>query len=370
MTDGLPHPQRLFAFITIAIAMIMAVLDTSIVNIALPAIADDLNVSAHNAIWIVNAYQLAITVSLLPLASLGDSLGYKRVYWSGLVVFTVASFACAHAHTLLFLSCARVVQGLGAAGIMSVNIALIRFIYPKAQLGVGVGYASLIVAASSAAGPSVASAILSVAHWQWLFLVNVPLGLLALAIGARTLPVTPASGKRLDIVSAVLNAITFGLLISGLAAFSQPGAARHGTAMLAAGVLVGLFFLWRESRLAEPMLPLDLLRMPVFSLSMLTSICSFAAQTMAAIALPFYFEQTLGRSDRAHRRPPLGPGRAAAHQQPGPGRVGLRPGHPGWAGRRLIVVRHRLALGHLRFGLWLVSVAQQPCDHEQRPARA
>jgi DHA2 family multidrug resistance protein-like MFS transporter len=252
MTDGLPHPQRLFAFVTIAIAMIMAVLDTSIVNIALPAIADDLNVSAHNAIWIVNAYQLAITVSLLPLASLGDSLGYKRVYWSGLLVFTVASFACANAHTLLFLSCARVIQGLGAAGIMSVNIALIRFIYPKAQLGVGVGYASLIVAASSAAGPSVASAILSLAHWQWLFLVNVPLGLLALAIGARTLPATPASGKRLDVVSAVLNAITFGLLISGLAAFSQPGAARHGAAMLAAGVLVGLFFLWRESRLADP----------------------------------------------------------------------------------------------------------------------
>jgi len=296
MTDGLPHPQRFFAFLTIAIAIIMAVLDSSIVNVALPAIGRDLSVSPENAIWVVNAYQLAITVSLLPLASLGDILGYKRIYWTGLAVFTLASFACANAHTLLILSCARVVQGLGAAGIMSVNIALVRFIYPKAKLGVGVGYASLIVAVSSAAGPSVASAILSVAHWQWLFLVNVPLGVLALVIGARTLPITPASGKRLNKLSALLNAVTFGLLISGLAAFSEAGTTQHGVLMVAAALLIGIVYLWRESRLAEPMLPIDLLRMPVFSLSMITSICSFAAQTMAFVALPFYFEQTLGRS--------------------------------------------------------------------------
>ncbi|MFL9956099.1 MFS transporter [Paraburkholderia nemoris] len=295
MTDGLPNPQRFFAFFTIAIAIIIAVLDSSIVNVALPAIGRDLSVSPAQAIWVVNAYQLAITVSLLPLACLGDIMGYKRVYWSGLAVFTLASFACANAHTLPVLAAARVVQGLGAAGIMSVNIALVRFIYPKAQLGVGVGYASLIVAVSSAAGPSVASAILSVAHWQWLFLVNVPLGLLALIVGARTLPITPASGKRLDKLSTVLNAITFGLLISGLAAFSEARGAERGVAMITAALLVGAFFVWRESRLAEPLLPIDLLRLPVFSLSMITSICSFAAQTMAFIALPFYFETTLGR---------------------------------------------------------------------------
>ena len=297
MIDGLPTPQRSFAFITIAIAITMAVLDSSLVSVALPTIGHELSVSPAQSIWVINAYQLTITVLLLPLAALGDIIGYKRIYWWGLAVFTAASLACAHAHTLPVLAFARVVQGIGAAGIMSVNIALVRIIYPKSMLGVGVGYASLVVAVSSAAGPSVASAILTVAHWQWLFLVNVPLGLLALAIGARALPITPTSDKRLDLLSALLNAVTFGLLISGLATLSNAGSTRHAIAMIGAALAVGIVFVHRESRLANPMLPIDLLKMRVFSLSMITSICSFAAQTIAAVALPFYFEQTLGHSE-------------------------------------------------------------------------
>lgn len=299
VTDGLPNPQRAFAFLTIAIALTMAVLDGAIVNVALPSIGKELQITPSDTIWVVTAYQLAVTVALLPLASLGDILGYKRVYWAGLAVFTAASFACANAHSLIFLSCARVVQGIGAAGIMSVNIALVRYIYPRAQLGVGVGYTALVVAVSSAAGPSVASTILSVAAWQWLFLVNVPLGIIALFVAARTLPVTPASGHRFDGLSALLNAVTFGLLIAGLDAFSDEGGSSRAALILAGAAVAALIFVWRERRLAVPMLPVDLLRRPVFALSMATSICSFAAQNMAYIALPFYFEQTLGRSEAA-----------------------------------------------------------------------
>jgi DHA2 family multidrug resistance protein-like MFS transporter len=299
VTDGLPNPQRAFAFLTIAIALTMAVLDGAIVNVALPSIGKELQITPSDTIWVVTAYQLAVTVALLPLASLGDILGYKRVYWAGLAVFTAASFACANAHSLVFLSCARVVQGIGAAGIMSVNIALVRYIYPRAQLGVGVGYTALVVAVSSAAGPSVASTILSVAAWQWLFLVNVPLGIIALFVAARTLPVTPASGHRFDALSALLNAVTFGLLIAGLDAFSDEGGSNRAAMILAGAAVAALIFVWRERRLAVPMLPVDLLRRPVFALSMATSICSFAAQNMAYIALPFYFEQTLGRSEAA-----------------------------------------------------------------------
>lgn len=296
MTDGLPHPQRMMAFAAIALAMCISVLDGAIVNVALPAIGADLQVSAAQSVWVVNAYQLAITVSLLPLATLGDILGYKRVYMAGLAVFTLASLACAQAQSLEALTAARMLQGLGAAGIMSVNIALVRFIFPRDQLGVGVGYTSLVVAASSVAGPGIASAILALAHWQWLFLVNLPLGLLALAVAARTLPRTPASGHRFDGLSAILNALTFGLVISGLDAFSRPAGAVQGALMLVLGLAVGGVFVARERRLALPMLPVDLLRLPVFAWSLVTSICSFSAQAMAMVALPFYFEQTLGRS--------------------------------------------------------------------------
>ena len=124
--DGLPIPQRYWGILTIALGLTMAVLDGAIANVALPTIASDLNTSAANSIWVVNAYQLAVTISLLPLSSLGDIFGYRRVYQWGLVAFTLASFACALSWSLPTLAVARVFQGFGAAGIMSVNGALVR----------------------------------------------------------------------------------------------------------------------------------------------------------------------------------------------------------------------------------------------------
>jgi DHA2 family multidrug resistance protein-like MFS transporter len=299
MTDGLPNPQRIFAFLTLAIALTMAMLDGAIVNIALPTISKDLNIDPADAIWVVNSYQLAITVSLLPLASLGDILGYRRVYWCGLAVFTLASLVCAFSTSLLMLSVARVVQGLGAAGLMSVNIALIRYIYPRSMLGRGVSNVALVVAVSGAAGPSVGAAILSVASWHWLFLVNVPLGLMALVIAARTLPATPLSGHRFDVVSVFLNAATFGLLIAGINRVRDSGDLAPALIELGGALAVGWVFVRRQLGMALPMLPVDLLRRPVFALSMMTSVASFAAQSLAYVALPFYFEDVLHRSETA-----------------------------------------------------------------------
>ena len=295
--DGLPKPRRYFSIVAIGLAVTMSVLDGAIVNVALPQITRELGASSVGAIWIVNAYQLAITIALLPLASLGDSLGYKRVYGWGLVVFTLASALCAQTHSLGVLAGARMLQGLGAAGMMSVNIALVRFIYPRAMLGAGVGAMSLVVAAGSVAGPSLASAILAVAHWQWLFLINVPLGVLACLLSARYLPVTPASGRRMDGWSIVLNALTFGPLIFGMAAWGQAGHQATAALLTLAGLGFGLLFVLHELRLAEPLLPVDLLRQPVFALSLATSMSSFAAQTLGMLALPFFFEQSLERSE-------------------------------------------------------------------------
>ncbi|MGO4338114.1 MFS transporter [Labrys sp. KB_33_2] len=297
--DGLPIPQRFLAFLTIAMALTMAVLDSAIVNVALPSIAGELAVSPAESIWVVTAYQLAVTIALLPLSSLGDIIGYKRVYWAGLAVFTAASFACAQASSLPVLALARAVQGLGGAGIMSVNIALVRYIFPKASLGSGVGYTALVVAVSSAAGPSVASAILTVANWQWLFLVNVPIGLIALFVAARALPQTPASGHRFDWVSAILNAFAFGLLIAGLDGLGDTGTMPVALAMIAGAAVAALVLVRRSLKLPVPLLPVDLLRRPIFSLSMATSICSFASQSMAYVALPFFLQRSLGHSEAA-----------------------------------------------------------------------
>ena len=203
----------------------------------------------------------------------------------GLVVFTLASLGCALSDSLLTLTLARIIQGFGAAGIMSVNGALIRFIYPRRWLGRGVGFNATIGSIASAVGPTVAAGILSVGAWPWLFAVNVPIGALAIRSPARP-AAHPRSGVRFDGLSAIWSALAFGLLISAIAGSAMAGASawpwnslcdrggfrlRPGDAAAVADVA---------------MLPVDLLRIPLFALSVATSICSFLAQSMALCRCP------------------------------------------------------------------------------------
>ncbi|WP_244630954.1 MFS transporter [Aureimonas sp. ME7] len=277
-------------------ALFVAVLDGTVANVALPPITRDLDISPLDAIWIVNGYQLAVTVLLLPLARLGEIVGYRKVYLSGLVVFTLASLLCALSHTLPMLIAARVLQGAGAAGIMSVNIALVRFIFPASRLGRAVGRVAIIVGVSSAAGPSIAGAVLSVSSWQTLFLLNVPVGILAIVAGSKTLPATPLSDQRFHWGSAIMSAATFGLTISGINGIGHSEGLVWSLGLIAAGLVVGTVFVRSQLRMDEPMLPVDLLRRPIFALSATTSVCSFAAQGIAFVTLPFLLHDELGRS--------------------------------------------------------------------------
>lgn len=297
--DGLPGAQRYWAILTIALGITMAVLDGAIANVALPTISRELNASPAESVWIVNAYQIAIIVSLLSLSFLGDMLGYRRVYQAGLALFIATSLFCALSTSLNMLTFARVLQGFGGAALMSVNTALIRIIYPQRYLGRGMAINSLIVAVSTAAGPTVAAAILSFASWKWLFLINVPLGIIALWLALRTLPDNPqkATSQKFDIPSAIMNALFFGLLISALSGFAQGQNGWLVLAELVALLLVGLVFIRRQLNMAVPLLPVDLLRIPIFSLSMGTSVCSFCAQMLAMVSLPFFLQNVLGRDE-------------------------------------------------------------------------
>ncbi|HUR89769.1 MAG TPA: MFS transporter [Ramlibacter sp.] len=290
---------------SIILGITLAVLDGAVVNLALPGMVRDLHASASGAVWIVNAYQLATLVLLLPLANLGERVTYRRVYLVGVVIFTMASAASAMAGTLWQLAFARAVQGIGAAGIMSVNSALVRLTYPSNQLGRGVAINSIVVATAAVAGPVVAAAILSVATWPWLFLVNIPLGIALYLLGRRVLPLNevrdrPMSFSAFDVV---LNTATFILLFLGAdvlgasAKDATAGSMAWGFALLAACVAIGIVHVRRQRQLADPLLPIDLLRIPVFRLSMATSVCAFAAQLISFIALPFLF------LDAWHRTP-------------------------------------------------------------------
>ena len=293
--DGLPMPWRAWAIASVALAIAMTVLDSSIANIALPVIARDFHAAPAESVWIVNAYQLAIVISLLPLASLGEIVGFRRIYLAGLAVFTVASLACALSRGLTELTLARTLQGFGAAGVMSVNAALVRYIYPHRLLGRGIGLNAMVVSITSAIGPSVASAILALGPWPWLFAVNIPIAVAALILAARVLPANPLSERPFDWVSAALNALTFGLIIGGVDTVSRTSAKLLGALELILGAAAGALLAVREWSRPRPLVPFDLLRDRTFALSVATSIGSFAAQMLAFVSLPFHFEMTLHR---------------------------------------------------------------------------
>jgi DHA2 family multidrug resistance protein-like MFS transporter len=294
--EGLPTPRRYWAVLTISLALVMAVLDSAIANVALPTISADLDASPAASIWVVNAYQIAIVIALLPLASLGEIVGYRRVYQAGLAVFTLASAACFMADSILTLSLARVLQGLGAAGIMSVNGALVRYTWPTGMLGRAIGINAVIISLAAAAGPTVASAILSVGHWRWLFGLNIPIGIVALSIAAFALPLNPVQKRRLNGVGALLTALAFGLVITGLQAVAHGEEPLWAVLILTAGLSAGVLLVLHERGRASPIIPLDLFAKPMFSLSVATSIISFTAQMMAFVSLPFFLQGQLGLS--------------------------------------------------------------------------
>jgi len=297
--DGLPMPRRAWAIASVGTAIAMTVLDSSIANVALPVIARDFGARPAESIWIVNAYQLAIVISLLPLASLGEIIGFRRIYLGGLALFTLASAACALSHTLPALTAARTLQGFGAAGVMSVNGGLLRFVYPFRLLGRGIGINAMVVSASAAVGPSVASAILALGPWPWLFAVNIPVGLFALVLASRALPANPLSERPFDWISALLNGLTFGLVISGIDVVTRTRDKFVGAVQIALGVISGVVLVRREWPMRRPLVPFDLLRDRVFALSVMTSIASFAAQMLAFVSLPFHFEYSLHRGQVA-----------------------------------------------------------------------
>ena len=296
VTSGLPVGRRRWAVTAIFTALAMASLDTAIANIALPAIAADLHIGPADAVWVVNVYQIALVATLLPLGALGEIIGHRRIYLTGLLLFTLASLACACAWSLPSLLTARVLQGLGASGLMSVNTALVRFIYPGPLQGRGFGYNAMVVATAFTLGPTIASSILAIGPWPWLFAVNIPFGLVALVIGLKTLPHTPRATHAFDFPAALLAAGCLGFMILGIGSAAHHARPSLVWSELVAAVLLGWILIRRQADHPAPVLPMDLFRRPLFALSTATAICSFAVQGLSFVALPFYFEDILGRS--------------------------------------------------------------------------
>ena len=290
--------SQYLAVIAVLAAIMMGVLDGTVMNVALPTLSGEFGVSASEITWVVNAYQLVVTMCLLGFAAIGDVWGYKRVFLWGVSIFIIGSILCATSRSFEMMVAARVLQGVGGACTMSINTALLRLIFPPSRIGRVMGANAVIVAVTAASGPALGGAILAIGHWSWIFLINIPLGIAAFLIGWKLLPQNPDSSqkRKLDGQSVILNAVFFGLIIYTVESMAHGGLTTLLILQAAVAACVGVVYIRRQLTVEVPILPVDLFRIPIFALSVICSICCFTAQMGALVSLPFFMQQRLGLS--------------------------------------------------------------------------
>ena len=260
------------------VGSLMAALDTLVVSTALSTIRLKLHASVEQLEWTVNAYNLSFAVLLITAAALGDRFGRRSLYATGLALFAAASAACALAPSVGWLIAARTVQGAGAALIMPLGLALLSEAFPAERRGAAIGIFSAITGLAVASGPLVGGAIVQGISWEWIFWVNVPIGLLAAPLALARM--RESYGPRASLDTPGLALVTLGALgiVWGLVRGNQAGwGSPEVLAALIAGVLLTVVFIRWELRAGEPMLPMRLFRSRAFSAGNAAIFCTFAA---------------------------------------------------------------------------------------------
>ena len=293
---------RVLTVLLTLVAYFMVALDTLVVVTALPSIHRDLGGNVGTLQWTVNAYVLAFRASMITASALGDLIGRRRMYLIGLCVFTVASAACALAPNVGILIACRAVEGVGAAIIMPLGLTLLTSAFPAERRGAVIGIWGGVAGLAVASGPLIGGAVTQGLDWHWIFWVNVPVGLAAIAGSWLRLPDSRGPASRLDLPALILVAAGVGALTWGLVPAGQDGwgSAQALTGLVAGLAAVGAFVAW-ERRTAEPMIPLGLFRSRSFSAAVATQFLMAAAIYSAAFLTSQYFQFALGDS-------PLGTG--------------------------------------------------------------
>jgi MFS transporter, DHA2 family, multidrug resistance protein len=294
--DGLPTPRRYLAILAVAFGTALAVIDASIVTVALPTLAHDLGADSSAAVLVVTVYQLVLVMTLLPFSALGSRIGLRRLYQYGQLIFLVSTILCFFARSLPFLLVVRAIQALGAAAALSVSSGLIRAIYPTRQLGRGMAISNVVVSSAGAIAPTLGGLVLSFASWPWIFAAASPLALLSLLLGRHSLPQPAPHEEPYDVPGALLCALTFGLIIGGLESAVHGSSPVISAAIVVAGVVIAFVFVRRELESKLPILPVDLLAQPVLALSMIGGLTAFIASMTLILSLPFRLQQHFGFS--------------------------------------------------------------------------
>jgi EmrB/QacA subfamily drug resistance transporter len=266
------HPRKWWILVAVSVGMFMALLDVTIVNIAIPAIIGDLHTNVTKVSWVLNAYSLVLAASFLSMGRVADKYGQKRVFIFGLVTFTLFSLLCGLAPNIDWLIAFRAGQGLGGAALLTISLAIVLGAFPQRHQGMAVGLWGALGTAAAAIGPTLGGLLVTYggAHgWKWIFFVNVPIGVLAVVFAAL---VIPARGRRasteggIDIPGIVLSAgglflLTLALVQGNTWGWTSPAV----IGLFAAAIVTYPLFMWWEGHTTHPMFPIKLLRIRSFT---------------------------------------------------------------------------------------------------------
>ena len=291
--DGLPVPRRYWSVAVMMLGITITVFDSSMSNVALPAISAALGIPASQSVWVVLAYSLTVVGCLLPLSAVAERVGFRRLYGLGMAIFLVSSVSAALSTSMMQLVVSRVGQGLGSAMLMCLFGGILRNTYPLSKLAAGISLNSFTVGITAVVGPTMGAMMLQWFSWQAIFLVNIPLGLLTY-FGLRYLPDIPRRAGPFDWTACGLSAALFATALYGLETLGREPL--QALLCLVFATLIAWVLLRRSWGQPAPVVPVDLLRIRSIGYSVAASAFFFAAQMAAFVSLPFYFKAVYGAS--------------------------------------------------------------------------
>ncbi len=299
-TVEIDYSRKWLVMIAVGLGIFLATLDASIVNIALPTLVEELDTTFQIVPWVVISYLLTQSVLTLSVGRLGDMLGKKWIYTSGFVVFTTASALCGFSPTIGWLIGFRVLQGIGAAMTLSLGLAILTEAFPASERGRALGLGGSVVSLGIITGPTAGGYIIDALNWQWIFFVNIPVGILGTLAAWRFVQALPPKGRqKFDYLGAGILLITLSSLLLGLTIAQEAGFDdRLVLGLLAAAAISLALFIFVERRVEQPMIDLAIFENRAFTTSLVTGLFTFVAIAGVLILSPFYLEQVLGLETR------------------------------------------------------------------------
>jgi EmrB/QacA subfamily drug resistance transporter len=294
------YSRKWYVMAAVAMGIFLATIDGSIVNIALPTLVRAFGTDFATVEWVVLAYLATMATLLLGVGRLADMKGKKRIYTVGFIVFTAGSVLCGLSPTIHWLIGARVLQGIGAAMIMALGMAIVTEAFPPNERGKALGITGAMVSIGIVTGPTLGGLLLSVLSWHWIFFVNLPVGILGILMVVRFVPaIRPSGGQRFDFAGALallagLLSLLLALSLSQHSGFTSPAV----LALLAAWAGALILFVWIERRAVQPMIDLRLFQNKLFSVSLVTGLITFIAMAGTAVLMPFYLQGVQGLNPR------------------------------------------------------------------------